>query len=399
MKLRILLCALLYPWITACTEHYIIRANENLAKRAQHEIPRNQLLDIAITAFDPGIPDDLENLKEENVFPAVRKAESHYLPFVLRKTLEETGQWGAVRAVPSNIIGIDVIVSGKITASDGEILVLAISALDATGRTWLNRDYTTRSSKYAYQDPNLAHRDPFQSLYDRIANDLLAARNTLQANELNAIRRIAELRFAKYFSPEAFGEHVHETDTGRYVINRLPARNDAMLQRIRRIRNSDYLIIDTFDEHYSKLHVAMRQPYRSWRDSSYNEVLALGKTKRASKKRLWVGSVAMVGGLAAIVGGGAASINAIGQVSGMGGAKLVKSAISGDDDSKIHVEALRELSESFDAAVTPQVVEVEGKTITLKGSVESQYDSWQRMLRKAYSFQTGFPLGGNKLNE
>jgi hypothetical protein len=35
------------------------------------------------------------------------------------------------------------------------------------------------------------------------------------------------------------------------------------------------------------------------------------------------------------------------------------------------------------------VVEIEGKTVTLTGTVEAQYEEWQRLLREIYTAETG----------
>lgn len=56
----------------------------------------------------------------------------------------------------------------------------------------------------------------------------------------------------------------------------------------------------------------------------------------------------------------------------------------------MHVEAIRELAESFNAEIEPSVVEVEGRTLRLQGSAETQYEEWRQLLREIYAEETGF---------
>ncbi|MEH6528962.1 MAG: hypothetical protein V7718_03365, partial [Porticoccus sp.] len=97
-------------------------------------VEESQLLDIAILPFDPG----LDNADDDDitVLPAVRNAESQYLPNKLVATLQKTSAWGAVRAVPSRQTIVDVYVDGTIIHSDGETLTLDISVSDSSNRHW-----------------------------------------------------------------------------------------------------------------------------------------------------------------------------------------------------------------------------------------------------------------------
>ena len=53
--------------------------------------------------------------------------------FILRSVMEKTGYWGAVRVVPRDTEGAEVLVSGTILESNGEDLELQITARDASG--------------------------------------------------------------------------------------------------------------------------------------------------------------------------------------------------------------------------------------------------------------------------
>jgi hypothetical protein len=140
-------------------------------------VPREALLDVAIDLFSPSIDDyDRETLTEEGIQPSVRKAEARFLPVHLRNTLQSTGQWGAVRVVPGGVPWAELSVVGKIEKSHGKELEVRIVAWDATGRKWIDDDYKLKAKVLSYAAENVDGLDPFQGLYNEIANDLLEER-------------------------------------------------------------------------------------------------------------------------------------------------------------------------------------------------------------------------------
>jgi len=64
-----------------------------VAQKATAEIPQDELLDVGIHLFDPSIPADEKEQEKQRIFADVRKAESRYMPLMLRDTLEGTGHW------------------------------------------------------------------------------------------------------------------------------------------------------------------------------------------------------------------------------------------------------------------------------------------------------------------
>jgi hypothetical protein len=98
-------------------------------------------LNVAVAVFDPGIPEDISVHRDLDVFPRIRKIEALFLPFVLRDTLARTGVWGAVRVVPEPDESAELLVTGTIVSSDGNMLELHVLATDAGGRVWLDRSF------------------------------------------------------------------------------------------------------------------------------------------------------------------------------------------------------------------------------------------------------------------
>ena len=75
----------------------------------------------------------------------------------------------------------------------------------------------------------------------------------------------------------------------------------------------------------------------------------------------------------------------------MGGTMAVKSGIDKAGEARIHRDAIEEMETSFAAQVKPLVVELDGETVELTGSAETQYATWRRLLKDIYATETGLP--------
>jgi hypothetical protein len=365
---------------TGCVSQIVKSTTIPPVKTENIALPEDELLDVGISIFAPGL-----DKEEENIFPAIRQAEALYIPYTMMETIQSSGAWGAVRVVPDSQQVVDLMVSGTIISSDGEMLEVKIIARDSTGRIWINKPYKAATSKYSYE-ANRSHRhklDPFQAIYNSVANDLLARQQQFTRQQALEVRLVSELKFAQSFSKDAFGAYLNEGKNKLTKIARLPAANDPMLERVRKIRERDHLFIDTMQEHYASFNNQMSRPYQEWRKQSYGEVIALRELKSESTKRMIAGVAAIVGGIAA-AGSDNRSARTAGNVAIAGGGYMVKSGLDKRAESEIHVEALGELGASLEAEVTPQVIKLEDRSITLSGSVEDQYRQWRSILKKIY---------------
>ena len=55
---------------------------------------------------------------------------------------------------------------------------------------------------------------------------------------------------------------------------RLPAADDPVVQRMDRIRERDYALVDTLNEHYTNFGEKMSDAYTNWRKYSHEELEA-----------------------------------------------------------------------------------------------------------------------------
>jgi hypothetical protein len=361
------------------------------AERATTEVAEDELLDVGVRLFDPNVPATTEQQEKDRVYPEVRKAESRYIPLVIRDTLEDTGQWGQVRVLPGDGTGMEVFVDGRILESTGRELRLQLVVSDATGRAWFNKVYEGEADTRAYKDGLSKPRDPFENVYNTFANDLLTARRALTREQRVDLRRVAELRFAADLAPYAFGSYLAKDRKGLYSAVRLPAEDDPVVQRMDRVRERDYALVDTLNEHYASFGGSMAEPYTQWRKANYEELEAEAQARREALTRQVLGAVAIVGGIMAGEATGSSAGSAAATAAVIGGMYAFKSGLDRRAEIKIHTESLKQLGDSFQSEVQPLVVDVEGRTLELKGSAEQQYAEWRQLLRELYENETGLP--------
>jgi hypothetical protein len=361
------------------------------AERATTEVAADELLDVGVRLFDPNVPEDEQEREKQRIYPEVRKAESRYIPVLIRDTLEDTGQWGQVRVLPRDGTGMEVFIDGRIVQSDGRELKLDVVVIDAAGRTWFRKTYEGQADTRAYKDVVAKPRDPFENVYNTLANDLLAARRALTHEQRVALRRVADLRFAADLAPYAFGSYLAQDRKGLYSVTRLPADDDPVVQRMQRVRERDYALVDTLNEYYANFGGSMAVPYTEWRKYTHEELEAEAQAKREALTRQVLGAVAVVGGIMAGAETNSSAGSAAATAAVIGGMYAFKSGLDKRAEIKIHTESLKQLGDSFQSEVQPMVVDVEGRTLQLKGSAEEQYAEWRRLLRELYENETGLP--------
>ncbi len=371
---------------SGCSTTEIVKANSTPARQASIALPTHLYMDIGIIPLETGIPDTEEELKKQLIIPDVRRAESQYIAFHLKDTLEQTGNWGAVRVTPDSSDAIDVEVSGKILGSDGELLRIHLKAVDSTGKVWLEKSYKDQASKFSYRGPK---EDPFQDLYNDFANDLLDHRQKLKEVDITRIRQVSDLKYARSLSPDAFGQYIKTSHDGTTEISQLPADTDRMLQRVNNIKEREYLFVDTLDEYYGKFYRDMKASYDEWRFATYEEALNLRQMQKQATARLLTGAARVAGGIYAGSESGtwAGDAAALGAVTG--GIGSIKSGLDRRREAEIHAESLRELSHSLGSEITPYVLDIEGRTVELTGTANAQYDQWRTILKEIYTAEIG----------
>jgi len=375
--------------LAGCSTTEYVQANVTPAKQAQYELPVHLYMDIGIIPFDPNIPNTEEELAKQLLNPDVRRAETQFLAYHLKDTMEQTGNWGAVRVTPTPSEAVDLHVTGSIENSDGELLIVSVTVTDATGTVWLTKQYKDQASKFSYEKD--VRDDPFQDLYNEIANDILTYRESLDDTKIQSVRQVASLKYAESLAPDAFSKYLDQSGSVTRI-TQLPADSDRMLNRVEKIKEREFLFVDTLDEFYGQFYRDMKPSYREWRYATYGEAIKLRQLDRKARNRLIGGAALIVGGLYAgsessTYASQAASTGAV-----LGGIQSIKTGLNVRKDAEIHAESLKELSASLGAEITPFVLDIEGKTIELEGTATVQYDEWRRILKDIYAAETTTPV-------
>ncbi len=320
-------------------------------------------VDVGLVIFDPGIPADESTHSKLGIFPEIRKAEAKYMPVVLRELLIDSGEWGVVRVLPEPLESSELLVTGTILQSDGQRLELRIVAKDAAGTLWLDKVYTGTTTPADY--PVKVPGDPFLGVYRNIASDLLAARGRMSAKQLTDLRQIALMRYAGALAPDVFASYLGSSPGGLYTLLRLPAEDDPMLARVVRIRDQEYLFIDTVDEQYARLAEEMAPTYNLWRQygaeqADYRDAYEARVGSRGSQGR-------------------------------RGSFAALEQTYNAYKWSKIHEQDLDELALGFNNEVAPTVMEVSGTVFKLSGGLDNQYAEWREILQRIFALETGLP--------
>ena len=351
-------------------------------------IPTDALLDVAIPPLNDGLALTDE---DDTVFPEVRYAESVYFANQLAKTLEKSGAWGAVRVVPSADVIMDVYVTGVILQSDGETLDIEISVYDTSGKKWLTERHNKVVGKYAYDRRLKTMSDPFQNLFTTVANNMLDYREKMRHEEAVRLRNISELRFAREFSPEAFGDYLGGSKDGRLTINRLPAENDSILERIELIRERDYLYVDTMQDYYDAFSREMHVPYQDFRRVSYESVVKARQLKKRGNRQIIAGIAGLIGGIyGRLNSGNWMAFDGSTTAAAIGGYSL-KQGLQTKQKAAEQTERVAEMGASLESMIAPQVIALEDRTVTLTGTVQTQYGQWREMLHQIYEQERTLP--------
>ena len=305
-------------------------------------------LNVSIAVFDPGVPADQSLHRAQQVFPRVREIEAMFLPFVLRDKLARTREWGAVRVVPQPDVATELLISGTIVRSNGEILELNIRAVDASGRVWFDKEFAGVVMN--------------QTLYTDIVESLRTARSQLNDKALTDIVEISLLRYANQLAPSAFGTYLNEADDGTFTIIRLPAKNDPMLDRIDRIRRTEYVITDTVDAKFRELHAEIASIYQLWREYRRKVIKYQTEDDRRAQST---------------------SSNAP-----RGSYEAMKNQYDNYKFVRITAQEQDRLAVAFNNEVGPTVDAVEVRIAELETWVDQRYAEWHRLLEELFEVET-----------
>ena len=374
-------------FLSGCDSTTVRRTEVQAIQSAPEPIPEHLLFDVGVDLFEPNI----ENIDEDSgtTTAGVRYAESIIFAERLSKTMQMSKNYGAVRVIPDRQSETDIYVEGAINKSDGETLSLTVAVSDSSGKKWFTRSYSHSASQYAY-DAVVQHDrgEPFQTVFNQIANDIYQHMSQLSHVKLQEIRTVTKLKFAQRFSPDAFDEYMSVSSRGYYEISSLPAEADPLVKRVEQIRVRDQMFVDRLQDHYQHYAQTIEEPYNQWRKESHFETRQLRKLKSEATAKKIGGALAVLAGI--LAQGSGSSVSRTAGVIGIGaGAYLFKDGLDKGAEAKIHASALKEMSNSLSGQLEPHTIALADRTVTLTGTVEEQYAQWRQILQEIYAAEIG----------
>ena len=306
-------------------------------------------LNVSISTFDPGVPEDNSLHQDLEVFPRIRQIESLFLPFVLRQALVESGRWGAVRVAPSSDTAAELQVTGSIAHSDGESLVITLQATDARGHQWVAATYTTK--------------EHYDHLFDGFIEDLETVLGGLDDRTLREIVGISLMRYSAALVPDAYGEYFESHPDGTYELLRLPAESDPMMARIQRVRSVEYVMTDAVDEKFRELHDEVDAVYDIWRE--YRRWYTNFRAEEAKRNAL------------------------AGSTGDSGSYESIRRAYDNYRLDRLAAQEQDKWIVGFNNEMGPIIDDMEQRVAEMNGWVEDGYDEWTRILSELFEIEGG----------
>lgn len=359
--------------------------NEGLAP---YQGPR---LDVIVPAFDPGIPEDPTSYEKKGVWPELRRVEANKFALSMKRALEETDTFGAVRVTPGTDESGELYVLGKIKKSNGEDVELRVEVRDVSGRRWMKKTYKHRVDEYFFHNPNRsAGMEPYDPVFQEIAADIAAILRNRKTARLENLQAISTLRFAEHFSEQDFSGYLKQSAGGIIKTTGAPAQDDPKLTRIQAIRVQDQLFVDKMQEHFEGFENRVGDSYSTWQKQSFSEAKTARELRNKSRLQKAAGALLVLGAIATASGStvqtNSAARNAA-VAAAVGGGVLIFEGFRTSQESKVHREAMEELGQSVDLALSPQVIEFEGEVVELKGTASEQFAQWRAFLQRMYELE------------
>jgi hypothetical protein len=327
----------------------------------------NALLEVGVKVFTTAQKETGEYEIGDWVFDEIIQKETQFLPHLLKSTLVNSKQWGAIRVIPESDPSLDLFVEGEIVQSDGETLELQVHAFDSSGREWLNQTYADQSIQEDYPESTrftldntfdaINFVDPFQDIYNRIANDLVAVRTNLGEQTLDDLNLVTDMLYASDLSPNTFSGAITANEEGLLIVNRLPSLNDPMMARVADMKYRHHLFIDTVDEYYQTLYEDIQPAYVLWRRYSIDQIAEIEANRS--------------------------------DYGGSSGFLSLSQRYDRFKWSKIFEREFNDLAAGFNNELAPAFLELNSQVHGLTGTMEQQYREWRGILRRLFELENG----------
>ena len=173
---------------------------------------------------------------------------------------------------------------------------------------------------------------------------------------------IAVLLFSAALAPSAFAGYLSSTADGRYAVLRLPARNDPMLERIHRLRETGYVITDAVDAKFQELHAEIGSVYEVWREY---------RRKNVSYQQEQ-----------------AADVQAETSSATRGSYEYLKDLYDNYKWDRVAAQEQDRLAVAFHTEVGPRITAMEQRVAELNTWIDEKQATWNRLLEELFEAET-----------
>ena len=378
--------------------------NEEEFFKTRMNIPK---LRLAIPVLDPGIPESTQKQKEEGIWPELRKAEAVRSAFKLKQWLHRYNQFDSIVISADSSISADIYLIGRIVESDSETMRIAYQVVDARGVAWAEERTKKHRVELGWHDRyGNTKRDPFDPLYNKIAEDVYeelkdrgkAHVEQLEDNEnvgpdraryseLQLITTTRDLAFADFVSPEYNG--FLKVEGGHYKIQYVPEEQSESWRRIQTVMRREDEFAQVIEDYYEGFREQIETDYKKWQTDTFPVAREVRLSKRGRTIKALAGAVLVVASVAAAEDGSAKegdrSAENAAAAGVIAGGALIGAAFRDNHIHRQAVQEINELSRSLHNSIRPTRIDLNGKIVTLTGTVQDQFGQWRSMLADIYA--------------
>ena len=375
----------------------------------EQPINRGRKLDVIIPIFDSGLDDEVIG---ETVWAELRRSEATIFANQLKATLDATGQFAAVRVTPDATATGELYIQGRIEQSTGHDVEISLSVSSITGEDviaryaagsfsfskLINRDGRTIKSfehtvdKNYFTNPRNDNQQAYQPVFYQASDFVVSLLKKYSEAEKAELGNLSDLRFAASFSEDAFSEYM-VTEKGKTVLVGMPSMDDPMYQKVRALRVRDQLFIDDLQNEYQEFNQQINESYLLWQEQSLEEHVLRKEAKARSNKKI-LGGIVLIG-LAILSASSNSGQNTVADnaastaevTAGVAAAGLISSCIHDRKEAAMHNETIKELGQSVDIEMSPQVVSFEEREKELVGDSAEQFQQWRSFLKTIYELE------------
>ncbi len=307
-------------------------------------------LRLAIPVLNPGIPESTLEQENEGIWPELRKAEAVRIAFKLKDWTTRYNQFDSIIVSADVSVSADLFLVARIVQSNSEVMSLAYRIVDARGAIWTDEKIRTHRAEIGWHERyGKTDKDPFDPLYKKIAEEIyleLANKSELHVNqhkrnefvgprlsrlsELEIITITRDLAFARYVSPE-FHDSLRESGN-RLKIQYVPEYTSESWLRIMSVMTREEDFVNVIEDYYEDFVAKVETDYQTWQQDAF---------PIARKLRL-------------------------------------------EQDKREALTEINNLGSRLHTTIKPTRIDVNGKVVTLNGSVQSQFAAWRSLISEIY---------------